>query len=77
MIGLQSIKENMQITFDRIRFENNRKKMGFSVPPQHAHHMIFTGNPGTGKTTVAQMIGKIYHSLGLLSQGDVIVTERA
>ena len=39
--------------------------------------MIFTGNPGTGKTTVAKLVGKIYHSLGLLSKGNVIVTERS
>ena len=39
--------------------------------------MIFTGNPGTGKTTVAKMMGKIFHQLGLLSNGDVIVTERS
>ena len=38
--------------------------------------MIFTGNPGTGKTTVAKLVGRIYHSLGLLSKGGVIVTER-
>jgi SpoVK/Ycf46/Vps4 family AAA+-type ATPase len=39
--------------------------------------MIFTGNPGTGKTTVAKMVGKIYHSLGLLSKGDVICADRS
>ena len=39
--------------------------------------MIFTGNPGTGKTTVAKMVGKIYHALGQLSTGEVIVTGRS
>ena len=39
--------------------------------------MIFTGNPGTGKTTVAKLIGQVFHSLGLLSKGGVIVTERS
>lgn len=39
--------------------------------------MIFTGNPGTGKTTVARMVGRVFHSLGLLSKGGVIVTERS
>jgi SpoVK/Ycf46/Vps4 family AAA+-type ATPase len=38
--------------------------------------MLFTGNPGTGKTTVAKMMGRIYHSLGLLSKGDVIFVDR-
>ena len=39
--------------------------------------MVFTGNPGTGKTTVAQMVGRVFHSLGILSKGGVIVTERS
>ena len=39
--------------------------------------MIFTGNLGTGKTTVARMVGRVYHALGLLSKGGVVVTERS
>ena len=42
-------------------------------PPMH---MVFTGNPGTGKTTIAKYIGEIYHSIGVLSSGHVVVTER-
>ena len=52
-----------------------RMKFGLdsSLPPLH---MIFTGNPGTGKTTVADLLGEIYASMGVLSHGEVIYVER-
>ncbi len=77
MIGLEPIKKNLTTTLNLVRFNENRKALGLKVDQTHVHHMIFTGNPGTGKTTVAKLIGKIYHSLGMLSKGDVIVTERS
>ncbi len=40
-------------------------------------HMVFTGNPGTGKTTIAKYLGEIYHSIGVLSSGHVVVTDRS
>ena len=76
MVGLASLKQNMITLFNRSRFEQKRRDMGFPVLDKGGYHMIFTGNPGTGKTTVAKLVGKIYHSLGLLSKGGVIVTER-
>ena len=48
--------------------------LGGEMPPLH---MIFTGNPGTGKTTVAAFMGEIYASMGILSHGDVISAERS
>lgn len=77
MVGLNNLKQRLQTTFNRMKFDRLRRQMGYSVAEESCHHMIFTGNPGTGKTTVAKMIGKIYHSLGILSKGDVIVTERS
>jgi len=44
------------------------------MPPMH---MVFTGNPGTGKTTIAKYLGEIYHSIGVLSSGHVVVTDRS
>ena len=76
MVGLVSLKQNMTTLFNRSRFEQKRRDMGFPVLEKGGYHMIFTGNPGTGKTTVAKLVGRIYHSLGLLSKGGVIVTER-
>lgn len=77
MVGLNQLKLHMTTLFNRARFEKMRQDMGLPVLGKGGYHMIFTGNPGTGKTTVAKLVGKIYHSLGLLSKGNVIVTERS
>jgi AAA+ superfamily predicted ATPase len=77
MVGLANLKRSISVTFNRMKLDSVRREMGFRTQESGSHHMIFTGNPGTGKTTVAKMIGQIYRSLGLLSKGDVIVTERS
>jgi AAA+ superfamily predicted ATPase len=77
MVGLGNLKEQLNVMFNNVKFEEMRRKAGLKVPKATAHHMIFTGNPGTGKTTVAKKIGRIFHSLGLLSKGEVIATERS
>lgn len=76
MVGLDNLKRNMTTLFNRSRFEKMRRNMGLPILEKGGYHMIFTGNPGTGKTTVAKLVGKIYHSLGLLSKGGVVMTER-
>ena len=76
MIGLNVIKQDITTLTNRMRFFAKRKQLGLPVTGNTVHHAIFTGNPGTGKTTVARMLGRIYHSLGLLSKGDVIVVDR-
>ncbi len=76
MVGLTNLKGHFNLLFNNMKFHELRRSAGLYVPETSAGHMIFTGNPGTGKTTVAKMIGKIFKSLGLLSKGDVIVTER-
>ena len=76
MVGLTNLKGHFNLLFNSMKFHELRRSAGLYVPETSAGHMIFTGNPGTGKTTVAKMVGKIFKSLGLLSKGDVIVTER-
>ena len=71
MVGLDDIKKSITTMANQSRFFMERKKAGLRTSNVAAHHAIFTGNPGTGKTTVARMLGKIYHSIGLLSKGDV------
>ena len=76
MVGLASLKEQLANTFALSRFQENRRRLGLPADSSATHHMLFTGNPGTGKTTVARLIGEIYHAMGYLSKGNVICTDR-
>ena len=76
MVGLDDIKKSITTMANQSRFFIERSRAGFHTSNVAAQHAVFTGNPGTGKTTVARMLGKIYHSLGLLSKGDVICADR-
>ncbi len=75
MVGLESLKQNISKHLNFVQMVNNRMNHGLhtSMPPLH---MIFTGNPGTGKSTVADFMGEIYASIGVLSHGEVIKVER-
>ena len=77
MVGLNHLKQSLGTLFCRTKFDRMRVRMGLPALTENRHHMIFTGNPGTGKTTVAKMIGKVFKELGILSKGDVITAERA
>ena len=77
MIGLHNIKQEITALSTLLRFNQQRARLGLKASSTGRHHMIFTGNPGTGKTTVAKMIGMIFYNLGLLSSGKVVVTERS
>lgn len=77
MIGLASVKRVVADLATLERYAVLCRQQGMDVPVAANHHMIFTGNPGTGKTTVAKRIGKIFHALGVLSKGDVIVLDRS
>lgn len=75
MIGLDEVKKQIIDHTSLVKLNNLRASKGIfnKMPPMH---MIFTGNPGTGKTTVAQYIGEIYHSIGVLSSGHAVITDR-
>lgn len=76
MIGLKEVKEGMNRLFTQVMFNKQRTTLGLPVKSGTPHHIIFTGNPGTGKTTVAKLMGRIYKAMGLLSKGEVVATER-
>lgn len=77
LIGLRSIKEQIREHISYLDFLQVRKKLGFREEEELTLHSVFTGNPGTGKTTVVKLLGQIYHAMGLLSQGHVHTVDSA
>ena len=75
LVGLDEIKKQILDHTALVKLNNLRATKGMynKMPPMH---MVFTGNPGTGKTTIAKHIGEIYHGIGVLSSGHVVVTDR-
>lgn len=76
LTGLKSVKKELNSLIHLVKISNMRKEKGMKVP-SISKHMVFTGNPGTGKTTVARLLAGIYHKLGVLTKGQLVETDRA
>lgn len=76
LVGLDDVKKRILDHTSLVRLNKLRADRGLynKMPPMH---MVFTGNPGTGKTTIAKYLGEIYHGIGVLSKGHVVETERS
>jgi stage V sporulation protein K len=76
LIGLSRVKYEIQRLINYVKIKDLRKKRGISNSSMMLH-AVFYGNPGTGKTTIARLYGQMLHSLGLLSKGHFIETDRS
>jgi SpoVK/Ycf46/Vps4 family AAA+-type ATPase len=77
MIGLQSVKERVKDFYSYLKYQKSRSSLGYQTKDALSLNMILTGNPGTGKTTLARLLAKIYHELGVLPREEVIETNRS
>lgn len=76
LIGLDGVKQEVKSLINYIKIQKEREKVGLKSS-QVSYHCVFTGSPGTGKTTIARIVAKIYLHLGVLKKGQLVETDRS
>lgn len=77
IIGLESVKNYIRMLAARIKIAKERKKLGMIVNDEQSLHMIFKGNPGTGKTMMARAVANMLYKLEIISSDKIVETDRA
>lgn len=76
LVGLEEIKKNVRSLINLAKVRKLREEHGLPTPAMSLH-LVFMGNPGTGKTTVARLIAKLYYAIGVLSKGQLVEVDRS
>ena len=76
LIGLENVKKDVNSLINLVQIRKIRESRGIKQPAMSLH-LVFSGNPGTGKTTVARLLAKIYRQIGVLSKGHLVETDRS
>jgi TPR repeat protein/AAA+ superfamily predicted ATPase len=77
LVGLRLVKNQVQRLFAFVRLQRARADAGYKVPTGLSQHLVFTGNPGTGKTAVARIVADLYFSLGIIPSRHIVEVDRS
>ncbi len=77
LVGLRHVKQQVQRLFAFVRLQRARARAGRKVPTGFSQHLVFTGNPGTGKTAVARIVADLYCSLGIIPSNHIVEVDRS